>query len=119
MRYNPAEAYALAIVGAEIILRWLPLGTPSKPRGFRYKESGDEASIRKVIVEDDRLTVTGGKAAFCYTLDEDQQERYSLVWEYNPIQFVQSRVGVRRYNGIPNIASSNRDELFAELHVYF
>jgi hypothetical protein len=51
--------------------------------------------------------------------DEDQQERYSFVWEYNPIQFVQSRVGVRRYNGIPNIAVSNRDELFAELHVYF
>jgi hypothetical protein len=51
--------------------------------------------------------------------DEDEQERYSLVWEYNPIQFVQSRVGVRRYNGIPNIAASNRDELFAELHVYF
>jgi hypothetical protein len=51
--------------------------------------------------------------------DEDEQERYSLVWEYNPIQFVQSRVGVRRYNGIPNIAVSNRDELFAELHVYF
>jgi hypothetical protein len=51
--------------------------------------------------------------------DEDEQERYSLVWEYNPVQFVQSRVGVRRYNGIPNIASSNRDEMFAELHVYF
>ena len=51
--------------------------------------------------------------------DEDQQERYSLAWEYNPIQFTQSRVGVRRYNGIPNIPSSNRDELFAELHVYF
>ena len=50
---------------------------------------------------------------------EDQQERYSFVWEYNPIQFVQARAGVRRYNGIPNIASSNRDELFAELHVYF
>jgi hypothetical protein len=51
--------------------------------------------------------------------DEDQQERYSLVWEYSPVQFVQSRVGVRRYNGIPNIAVSNRDEMFAELHVYF
>jgi hypothetical protein len=51
--------------------------------------------------------------------DEDEQERYSFVWEYNPIQFVQSRVGVRSYNGIPNIAVSNRDELFAELHVYF
>ncbi len=51
--------------------------------------------------------------------DEDEQERYSLVWEYNPLQFVQSRIGVRRYNGIPNIAASNRDEMFAELHVYF
>jgi hypothetical protein len=51
--------------------------------------------------------------------DEDQQERYSVVWEYNPVQFVQSRVGVRRYNGIPNIAASNRDEVFAQLHVYF
>jgi hypothetical protein len=51
--------------------------------------------------------------------DEDQQERYSFLWEFSPIQFVQSRVGVRRYNGIPNIAVSNRDELFAELHVYF
>ncbi len=51
--------------------------------------------------------------------DEDEQERYSFVWEYSPLQFVQSRVGARRYNGIPNIAISNRDEMFAELHVYF
>jgi hypothetical protein len=51
--------------------------------------------------------------------DEDEQERYSLVWEYSPLQFVQSRIGVRFYNGIPNFAVSNRDEMFAELHVYF
>ncbi len=50
---------------------------------------------------------------------EDEQERYSLVWEYSPIQFVQARVGLRDYNGIPNFVTSNRDELFAELHVYF
>jgi hypothetical protein len=50
---------------------------------------------------------------------EDQQERYSLVWEYSPVQFVQSRIGIRRYNGIPNITVSNRDEVFAQLHVYF
>lgn len=50
---------------------------------------------------------------------EDQQERYSLIWEYSPIQFIQSRVGVRIYNGIPNFPASNRDELFAQLHVYF
>ena len=51
--------------------------------------------------------------------DEDEQERYSFQWEYNPLQFMQTRVGIRRYNGIPNIAISNRDEWFAELHVYF
>lgn len=51
--------------------------------------------------------------------NEDEQERYSFLWEYNPVQFMQTRVGVRRYNGIPNIAISNRDEVFAELHVYF
>ncbi len=50
---------------------------------------------------------------------QDQQERYSVVWEYSPIQFVQSRVGIRRYNGIPNFPLSNRNEFFAQLHVYF
>jgi len=50
---------------------------------------------------------------------EDEQERYSAVWEYSPVQLLQSRVGIRRYNGIPNIPSSNRNEWFAELHVYF
>jgi hypothetical protein len=50
---------------------------------------------------------------------EDEQERYSVVWEYSPLQFVQSRVGFRSYNGIPNFPVSNRDEVFAELHVYF
>jgi hypothetical protein len=49
----------------------------------------------------------------------DEQERYSLVWEYSPIQFVQARVGTRAYNGIPNFVTSNRDEWFAEFHVYF
>jgi hypothetical protein len=48
---------------------------------------------------------------------EDQQERYSAVWEYSPVQFVQTRVGLRRYNGPSPI--TNRDEAFAELHVYF
>jgi hypothetical protein len=50
---------------------------------------------------------------------EDQQERYSVLWEYSPVQFVQARFGFRSYNGIPNFPSSNRDQVFAELHVYF
>jgi hypothetical protein len=50
---------------------------------------------------------------------EDELERYSLVWEHTPMQFLQARVGWRAYNGVPEVAASNRDELFAELHIYF
>lgn len=50
---------------------------------------------------------------------EDEQERYSIVWEYSPIQLLQSRVGFRAYNGVPDMPASNRDELFVEFHVYF
>jgi hypothetical protein len=53
------------------------------------------------------------------TASEDEQERYSVVWEHSPIQLLQTRVGFRAYNGIPSLPSSNRDELFAELHFYF
>lgn len=52
-------------------------------------------------------------------LDEDERERYSVVWEHAPMQHVQARIGLRFYNGVPEDAASNRDELFAELHVYF
>lgn len=50
---------------------------------------------------------------------EDERERYSFVWEYTPFQMFQSRIGVRRYNGVPGVAPSNRDEVFVELHAYF
>ena len=51
--------------------------------------------------------------------DEDERERYSLVWEYSPVQLLQARIGARAYNGVPGDAPSNRDEFFAELHVFF
>jgi hypothetical protein len=52
-------------------------------------------------------------------LDEDERERYSIVWEHSPMQHLQSRIGARFYNGVPEDAASNRDLFFAELHVYF
>jgi len=50
---------------------------------------------------------------------EDERERYSILWEYTPVQLVQTRLGFRTYNGVPEDPLSNRDQLFAELHVYF
>jgi len=52
-------------------------------------------------------------------LDEDHQVRYSLVWEYNPMQFLQGRFGIRLNDGPPQLNLANRDEFFAELHGFF
>lgn len=51
--------------------------------------------------------------------DEDQRERYSLIWEYFPMQYLQGRIGVRAYNGVPGSPVSNRNEAFIELHGFF
>lgn len=50
---------------------------------------------------------------------EDEQNRISLVWEYNPMQFVQARIGYRNYSGIPQNPVQNREQLFAEVHLGF
>jgi hypothetical protein len=52
-------------------------------------------------------------------VDEDHQVRWSLVWEYTPMQFMQGRVGVRFYDGIPQVDVQNRDVYFAEIHGFF
>ena len=50
---------------------------------------------------------------------EDHQVRWSLIWEYTPIQFLQGRFGARIYDGIPQDDLQNRDEFFAEMHGFF
>jgi hypothetical protein len=52
-------------------------------------------------------------------VDEDERERYSLVWEAAPMQMLQTRIGLRIYNGVPQEPATDRNELFAELHVFF
>lgn len=46
----------------------------------------------------------------------DQQTRWSFVYEYTPIPFLQLRAGWRRYRGIPQSDNDNRRLLFLELH---
>ena len=52
-------------------------------------------------------------------ISEDHQVRYSLVWEFTPMQFLQGRFGARVYDGIPQVDLQNRDEFFAEVHGFF
>jgi hypothetical protein len=52
-------------------------------------------------------------------ISEDHQVRWSVLWEYAPMQFLQGRIGVRLYDGIPQVPLQNRDEYFVELHGFF
>jgi len=52
-------------------------------------------------------------------VDEDERNRYSFVWEYTPIQYLQLRGGVRVYDGIPQNELQNRRFGFIELHAFF
>lgn len=49
---------------------------------------------------------------------EDQKVRWSLVYEFTPLPFVQLRAGARRYRGIPQSAVDNRRQFFVELHAW-
>jgi len=52
-------------------------------------------------------------------VDEDEQTRTSLVYEWSPIQFLQLRVGGRVYDGPNQIDAQNQKQAFIQLHGYF
>jgi hypothetical protein len=52
-------------------------------------------------------------------VDEDEQNRWSLVWEVTPMQVLQLRVGARVYDGIPQNDLQNRRLAFVQLNAYF
>ena len=52
-------------------------------------------------------------------VDQDEQTRSSLLYEWSPIQFIQLRAGVRIYDGIPQNDNQNRKQAFVQLHGFF
>jgi hypothetical protein len=52
-------------------------------------------------------------------VDEDEQTRTSVLYEWSPIQFMQLRGGVRFYDGIPQNDTQNRTQAFVQLHGFF
>ena len=50
---------------------------------------------------------------------EDQQTRYSVVWEYTPMAFLQLRLGGRWSEGIPQNPLQNQRVALVELHAFF
>jgi hypothetical protein len=54
---------------------WSTLGSPSDPKGYRFRGSG---AVSSVIVKNDSIKVKGGKAGWMYTLDEPMQGRIAV-----------------------------------------
>lgn len=50
---------------------------------------------------------------------EDERNRFSIVYEYTPLQFLQLRFGARLYDGIPQNDLDNRRLAFAQVNAYF
>ena len=54
-----------------------------------------------------------------HAVRQNRQARYSVVYEFTPIPFLQLRAGYRRYRGIPQSNVENQRLSFVELHGYF
>ena len=52
-------------------------------------------------------------------VDEDDQARWSVVYEFAPVQYLQLRAGARHYDGIPQNDLQNRRVVFLEMHGFF
>ena len=52
-------------------------------------------------------------------VSHDHKVRYSFVYEYTPIAFIQLRAGIRRFGGIPQNNFDHRSSTFVELHGMF
>jgi hypothetical protein len=87
---------------------------------------GGGTELLATLVEADWALAQGHNLKFAYEwfepnedVDEDEQTRSSLLYEWTPIQFLQLRAGVRVYDGIPQNDNQNRRQAFLQLHGFF
>jgi hypothetical protein len=71
------------------------------------------------IAKGHNLKITGEYFDPDRDVAHDYQDRWSIVWEYTPFQFLQLRVGGRNYDGIPQNDAQNRRLVFAQINGYF
>ena len=89
----------------------------SLPRGRSLAAGLVEADWR--VLRGHNLKITAEIRDPNRAVSEDQQVRYSVLYEYTPLPFLQLRAGYRRYRGIPQSNFQNRRSSFIELHGYF
>jgi hypothetical protein len=93
---------------------------------FDDKSIGNGTKLMATLAEADWKLAQGHNLKLTYEwfepnrdVDEDEQIRTSLLYEWSPIQFIQLRAGVRIYDGIPQNDNQNRKQAFIQLHGFF
>jgi hypothetical protein len=89
-------------------------------------QSIGDGKLMATLAEADWKPAPGHNLKFTYEwfepnddIDEDEQTRASVLYEWSPIQFIQLRAGVRVYDGIPQNDNQNRKQAFLQLHGFF
>jgi hypothetical protein len=62
---------------------------------------------------------SAGFDANCRPIDAEEQNRYSIIYQYAPIGFAQFRLGARIRDGIPQNELQNSDFYFVQLNTFF
>ena len=125
--FNDAEAGDRQMAGLFAGLRTGPIAWLAE--ADYIDDEGSETGERKQLVglleanwlirQGQNLKVTAEYFEPDDDVDEDERTRFSGVWEWTPVQFVQLRVGVRVYDGIPQNDNDNRKLAFAQVNAFF
>jgi hypothetical protein len=54
------------------------MGSASSLKGYRFVGAASDP-IRRIVVKGDKITISGGRAGFGYTLDESQQGAVAVL----------------------------------------
>lgn len=103
-------------------ISWLAEADYIKDKGFPEGERKQVVGLLEgnwLIAKGHNLKVTAEHFEPDRDVDEDERARYSVVYEFTPIQFLQLRFGARVYDGIPQNDSDNRKLAFAQMNGYF
>jgi hypothetical protein len=88
--------------------------------------SGVQSDQEISLIEGNWLVSPGNNLKVTYEyldpntdVDEDGRNRWSLVWEHFPIQYLQLSLGLRSHDAPDADEFGNRDVAFAHLHFFF
>ena len=100
-------------------IAWLAEGDVVQDDSLERTEVGGLLEADWRLLKGHNLKVTAEYEDPERAVRNNQQTRYSVVYEYTPLPFLQVRAGYRHYFGIPQNNQQNQQLMFFELHGYF